>query len=70
MASILIGSFLPFPAVGRGLMLAGFINVANGYSGYWTHLGDWSRYISLLAVFALAVFAGYREFIVKPNNPA
>ncbi len=68
-AAVLIGSFLGFVAVGRGLMLGGFVSLANGYSGYWPHLDGWVHYSSLLMVFCLAGFVGYREFMVKPNNP-
>jgi hypothetical protein len=69
-AAILIGSFLKFHWVGLGLILGGFISIANGYSDYWTHLDDWVRYLSLLLAFCLAVFVGYREFLIKPNKPA
>jgi uncharacterized membrane protein YphA (DoxX/SURF4 family) len=68
-AAILVGSFLKFHSVGLGLILGGFISIANAYSDYWTHLDDWLRYLSLLLAFCLAVFVGYREFTVRPNNP-
>jgi hypothetical protein len=69
-AAILIGSFLKFVAIGEGLMLGGFISIADGFAGYWAHLDDWVRFSSLLAAFCLACFAGYREFMIKPNSPA
>jgi hypothetical protein len=68
-AVILIGSFLKAQSVGLGLILGGCISIANAYSGYWAHLDDWIRYLSLLLAFCLAVFVGYREFMIKPNQP-
>jgi len=30
-----------------------------GYLGYWQHLDDWIRFVSLLAGFLILLFVGY-----------
>jgi hypothetical protein len=67
--AILIGSYLRIPAVGTGLILGGMSTVAGGYSGYWDHLDDWIRFVSLLVGLCILVVVGYRQFFAVRNGP-
>jgi hypothetical protein len=69
LAAIFIGSYLRNHAVGAGLVLGGMITVANGYWGYWNHLDNWVRWVSLLLGFCILVFVGYRQFVLARNSP-
>ena len=60
-AAILIGSYLPFLAVGTGLILGGIFSVGWGYWSYWSHLDDWIRFVSLLAGLAVLIFVGIKR---------
>jgi hypothetical protein len=66
---ILLGLLLKSHTVGVGLILGGIVSIANAYSGYWDHLDDRIRYVSLLLGFCLLIFLGYRLFGGAPNNP-
>jgi hypothetical protein len=60
-AAILIGAFLSIYAAGTGLIVGGMASVAFGYFGYWQHLDDRVRFVSLLASFAILRFVSYRR---------
>jgi hypothetical protein len=59
--AILLGSYLPFPAVGSGLVFGGIFAAAEGYWFYWLFLEDWMRFVSLAVTFAALVFVGVRK---------
>ena len=69
LAAILVGLLLKSHTVGVGLILGGTVSIANAYSGYWDHLDDRIRYVSLLLGFCLLVFLAYRLFHMARNNP-
>jgi hypothetical protein len=66
--AILVGSFVKLPAIGTGLILGGMSTVADGYWGYWDHLDDWVRFVSLLVGLCILVFIGRRRFFVAGNG--
>jgi len=68
-AAILIGAYLPLYAIGTGLIFGGIFAVAFGYFGYWQHLEDWVRFISLLIGFAILLFVGYRRVASARGSP-
>ena len=68
-AAILIGSYLPFLAVGTGLILGGILSVGWGYWSYWNYLDDWIRFVSLLAGLAVLIFVGIRRASVGTKLP-
>jgi len=59
LAAILIGAYLTISAIGPGLIYGGIFSVVAGYLGYWQHLDDWIRFVSLLAGFLILLFVGY-----------
>jgi hypothetical protein len=67
-AAILAGTFLASSAISMGLIFGGIFTAAWAYSGYWEHLDGWARAVSLVAAFALLLFAGYRRFVVIPGQ--
>jgi hypothetical protein len=69
LAAILVGLLLKSHTVGVGLILGGAVSITNAYSGYWEHLDDRIRYVSLLLGFCLVVFLAYRLFHMTRNNP-
>jgi hypothetical protein len=69
LAAIFIGLHLKSRIVGVGLILGGIVSITNAYSGYWDHLDDRIRYVSLLLGFCLLVFLAYRLFHMVRNNP-
>jgi len=68
-AAIFIGSYLKFHSIGAGLILGSIISVTNAYWGYWSHLEDWVRLVSLLFGCCILGFVGYRQFVTVRNNP-
>ena len=68
-AAILIGAYLPFLAVGTGLILGGILSVGWGYWSYWNYLDDWIRFVSLLAGLAVLIFVGIRRASVGTRLP-
>lgn len=68
-AAILIGAYLTISAIGTGLIYGGIFSVAAGYWGYWQHLDDWIRFVSLLAGFLVLLFVGYHK-IVRTRSDA
>jgi hypothetical protein len=69
LAAILVSLLLKSHTVGVGLILGGAVSITNAYSGYWEHLDDRIRYVSLLLGFCLLVFLVYRLFHMARNNP-
>jgi hypothetical protein len=69
LAAILVGLLLKSQTIGVGLVLGGAVSIANAYSGYWNHLDDRVRYVSLLLGFCLLVLLAYRLFRMAQNNP-
>ena len=61
LVALLVGTFLPIPATGSGLMFGGIIAVCDGYFNYWDHLSASFKFFSLLAAFILLIFIGYRR---------
>ena len=68
-AAILIGSYLPFLAVGTGLILGGIFSVGWGYWSYWGYLDDWIRFVSLLVGFAVLLFVGVKRTSTSRKSP-
>ena len=58
---VIVGAFLPIPAIGTGLMFGGIFSVCDGYFNYWEHLSAGFKFISLVAVFILLIFVGYKR---------
>jgi len=58
-AAIFVGAYLPFYAIGTGLIFGGIFTVGLGYWNYWSFLEDWIRFVSLLAGFLILLFVGY-----------
>jgi hypothetical protein len=69
LAAIFIGLHLKSQTVGVGLILGGIVSITNAYSGYWDHLDDRIRYVSLLLGFCLLIFVAYQLFNVARKNP-
>ena len=53
--AILIGAFVAMHTIGTGLILGGIVTVAWGYYGYWQHLDNWMRFVSLLIAFIVLI---------------
>jgi hypothetical protein len=68
-AAILVGSYLRIVSIGTGFIFGGIVIVANGYRGYWNHLDDWVRFVSLFLGLCILVFVGYRQFLMARNTP-
>ena len=60
-AAIIAGAVVSIQAIGAGLIFGGIFALTTGYIGYWYHLQDWMRFLSLLAAFCLLVFVGYKK---------
>jgi hypothetical protein len=63
-AAILVGSYLKIASVGTGLIFGGGLTVLYGYSGYWEHLDNSIRVVSVLAGLSVLIFLAYR----RPNG--
>ena len=61
LVALIVGTFLPIPATGSGLMFGGIMAVCDGYFNYWDHLSASFKFFSLLAAFILLIFIGYRR---------
>jgi hypothetical protein len=62
LVAILIGAYLTIQAIGTGLIFGGILSVVAGYLGYWPHLDDRIRFISLLAGFLVLLFMELWKF--------
>jgi hypothetical protein len=61
LVAMVVGAFLPLPALGTGLMFGGIFSICDGYFNYWSELADVLKFGSLLVAFALLLFLGYRR---------
>ena len=59
--TIVIGAFLPIPAIGTGLMFGGIFSVCDGYYNYWSELSSLWKFFSLLAAFIVLLVVGYKK---------
>jgi hypothetical protein len=59
-AAILVGSYLKIASVGTGLIFGGVLTVLYGYGGYWGHLDNIIRVVSILAGISILIFLAYR----------
>lgn len=66
-AAILIGAYLPFHAIGTGLISGGIFTVAFGYWSYWQYIENWARLVSLLLGFVILLFLGCRGLAGTPQ---
>lgn len=60
-AAILVGYFLKAPGIAPGLIGGGLFSAVLGYCSYWYYLPDIFRFFSLLAVFILLLFLGFKS---------
>jgi hypothetical protein len=61
LATIIVGAFLPIPAIGTGLMFSGIFSVCHGYYNYWSELSSLWKFLSLLAAFIVLLVVGYKK---------
>ena len=59
--TIIVGAFLPIPAIGTGLMFGGIFSVVDGYYNYWSELSALWKFLSLLAAFIVLLVVGYKK---------
>lgn len=59
--TIIVGAFLPLPAIGTGLMFGGIFSVCDGYFNYCSELSAQLKFLSLLAAFIVLITIGYRK---------
>jgi hypothetical protein len=59
--TLIVGAFLPMPAIGTGLMFGGIFSVCDGYFNYWSELSAQLKFFSLLAAFVVLIVVGYRK---------
>jgi hypothetical protein len=62
---VIVGAFLPIPAIGTGLMFGGIFSVCDGYFNYWSELSAQLKFFSLLAAFIVLLVVGYRKLEKK-----
>lgn len=65
--AIILGSLIGMHAIGTGLIAGGILAVGWGYYGYWSHLDDWLRFVSLVCGFAVLLFVAYRMVPFLPK---
>ena len=63
--TIIVGAFLPIPAIGTGLMFGGIFSVCDGYYNYWSELSSLWKFLSLLAAFVVLLVVGYKKLEKK-----
>ena len=63
--TIVVGAFLPIPAMGTGLMFGGIFSVCDGYFNYWSELSAQLKFFSLLAAFIVLLVVGYKKLEKK-----
>jgi hypothetical protein len=63
--TIIVGAFLPIPAIGTGLMFGGIFSVCDGYYNYWSELSALWKFLSLLAAFIVLLVVGYKKLETK-----
>ena len=63
--TIVVGAFLPIPAIGTGLMFGGIFSVCDGYYNYWSELSSLWKFFSLLAAFIVLLVVGYKKLETK-----
>jgi hypothetical protein len=62
---VIVGAFLPIPAIGTGLMFGGIFSVCDGYFNYWSELSAQLKFFSLLAAFIVLLVVGWRKLEKK-----
>jgi len=67
--AIVIGAYLPLPAIGTGLMFGSIFSISDGYFNYWAELSPQLKFFSLLAAFIVLLTVGYRK-LEKKESPA
>ena len=66
--TIIVGAFLPIPAIGTGLMFGGIFSVCDGYFNYWSELSAQLKFSSLLAAFIVLLAVGYTKLEKKGTS--
>lgn len=72
-AVTLLGSFIPIPGFGGGLMLGGIFTFLNGYALYLNELGRLGNFLVLLVALAVLIWIGlkgFSEIRQAKQNPA
>ena len=59
--AIVVGAFLATQAIGTGLMFGGIFSVCDGYGNYWSELNDPLKFASMLVLFVVLLFIGYKK---------
>ena len=59
--AVILGTLIRVQAVGSGLMFGGIFCVADGYVLYWSEVPEWMKFFSLLLVFAIFLFIGFKR---------
>ena len=67
-AAIVVGSYLRVQAIGIGLILGGILIITRGYWGYWDHLENWFRFVSVLLGICILGFVGYCQLVMARNR--
>ena len=63
--TMIVGAFLPRPAIGTGLMFGSIFSLCDGYFNSWTDLSAQLKFFSLLAAFIVLLAVGYRKLEKK-----
>lgn len=66
--AIVAAGLIRSATVGTGLILGGLGSITLGYFGYWDHMPDAWRFVSLLAALAVLLWLGWRKLL--PPEPA
>jgi len=59
--AIIIGALIRLPAIGSGLLAGGILVLIESYGHYWMHMPDAPKFISLVIVFILLLWVGYKK---------
>ena len=55
---VLVGSFLPVPAIGNGFLAGGLLAFLGSCAWYWTNMKPVSQFLLILGVFGLLLWIG------------
>ena len=59
--AVIIGAFIKLPAIGSGLLAGGILVLIESYGHYWLHMPDAPKFVSLIIVFILLLWVGYKK---------
>ena len=63
--AIIGGAVIKLTAIGSGLMGGGIIVLMAAYGHYWNNMPDGAKFLTLLAVFMLLIWVGYKKIEKK-----